>query len=776
MSVQIGQPYTTMHDKYGRTLDNGLVYIGTAGQNAELYPIQIFYDENFTIPAPQPLRTINGFFSRNGSPAKIFIQNSECSIIVKDRFRILQWLDLNYTGILSGKGIKASDVIDSSGKTQQEINDDFKRKIVNVDDFKTLTNTDAQAFKLAIDYCKLKNINNLSVTRNMNINEQLFISQDNLTIDFNNTTMTWTGQGQDNLRFAMFTVQGVLSVTRNYVTVPQNGYETTLTIDDASAYNVGDDIILKSTTGTTPWIYLGQVVRIVAKNGNTLTVDTIIHLSLDTTCYVSPVKMVNNTHLINVTFTATNQTVRANGVSGIMFEYTFGCTSNASCYGLWFKALRVTRSNNFTITGGFYRKPAAVEGGEGYGSQFDYCVNSYARGLVAYNMRHCIDVTASWGIDIQDCYDYYSMSASYGTHKAYEYNVTYENCHSIASYEHGFHFGSAQFLFGQTATKIKMKNCSVLRSRNIPLTFTTLGNWLVLEDCILDPISASGIYSAVLANNDVEFINVRCTAGISVIPVGTANAYTGGYCKFTDSTVNANANVARSFVLGAGSSISYIGGSLNGMVTPRANCVIDMTNCAWSTASVSGWLDTLQDNTQTVILDNVKLQAVHTAIANYAYDWKVKDLRFNNVKFDVATSITNKHKMSNTTTTINNSFGAVSFVLDGTNATRFSFNGNNFTAVSANEIIASSGSYVLTCPVSISDNTLICATTANTAVNLGSVGMLIPRLSLQNNSGVGILRVLNNYVTKCVVMGNTIDGVHVLPTADATNKFVQANL
>lgn len=122
MSVQIGQPYATMHDKYGRILDNGLVYIGTVGQNAELYPIQVFYDEDLTIPAPQPLRTINGFFSRNGSPAKIFIKNSECSIIVKDKFRILQWLDLNYAGILTGKGVSASDVIDESGRTQQEIN------------------------------------------------------------------------------------------------------------------------------------------------------------------------------------------------------------------------------------------------------------------------------------------------------------------------------------------------------------------------------------------------------------------------------------------------------------------------------------------------------------------------------------------------------------------------------------------------------------------------------------------------------------------------------
>lgn len=125
MTTQIGNAYQLIVDKYGKPLDNGLVYIGQAGQNAELYPIQVFYDEDFTIPAPQPLRTINGYFSRNGSPAKIFIQGVQCSIIVKDKFKILQWLDLFYTGVLSGKGITASDV-QYGTITQEQFNDGFE--------------------------------------------------------------------------------------------------------------------------------------------------------------------------------------------------------------------------------------------------------------------------------------------------------------------------------------------------------------------------------------------------------------------------------------------------------------------------------------------------------------------------------------------------------------------------------------------------------------------------------------------------------------------------
>lgn len=135
MTTQIGQAYPLIVDRSGKPLDNGIVYIGETGQNPENYPVQIYYDEDFTIPAPQPLRTINGYFSRNGSPSKIFINGAECSIVVKDKFKILQWSDLNYTGILSGTGIKASDVIDESGKTQQEINNNIKNRDIWLEDY-----------------------------------------------------------------------------------------------------------------------------------------------------------------------------------------------------------------------------------------------------------------------------------------------------------------------------------------------------------------------------------------------------------------------------------------------------------------------------------------------------------------------------------------------------------------------------------------------------------------------------------------------------------------
>lgn len=138
MSLQVGNAFQVIIGKDGSPLDSGFVYIGESGQNAEVYPIQVFYDEELTIPAPQPLRTINGYFSRNGSPAKIFCGVSSCSITVKDKNNILQWFDSNYTGVLS-----------------QEIQDELERGLVKINtqfvsvwDF--FTKAEQQAYNLAI--------------------------------------------------------------------------------------------------------------------------------------------------------------------------------------------------------------------------------------------------------------------------------------------------------------------------------------------------------------------------------------------------------------------------------------------------------------------------------------------------------------------------------------------------------------------------------------------------------------------------------------------------
>ena len=97
-STSIEQPFPIFFDKAGKPLDSGYVYIGEYGKNPQTDPIQTFWDEALTQPAVQPIRTINGYYSQNGSPAKLYISGSACSITVLDKNKLLVFSDLKSNG------------------------------------------------------------------------------------------------------------------------------------------------------------------------------------------------------------------------------------------------------------------------------------------------------------------------------------------------------------------------------------------------------------------------------------------------------------------------------------------------------------------------------------------------------------------------------------------------------------------------------------------------------------------------------------------------------
>ena len=82
LSIQV--PFPVFNDRDGQPLENGYVWIGTAN----LYPITnavpVFFDAALTIPAAQPLRTINGYISNAGTPAQVYIDGVNFSILVQD--------------------------------------------------------------------------------------------------------------------------------------------------------------------------------------------------------------------------------------------------------------------------------------------------------------------------------------------------------------------------------------------------------------------------------------------------------------------------------------------------------------------------------------------------------------------------------------------------------------------------------------------------------------------------------------------------------------------
>lgn len=81
LSIQPTFPIFTETD--GLPLENGYIWIGTVNLDPQVNPINVYWDAALTILAPQPVRTLGGYPSRNGTPARLYV-NSDYSIRVQN--------------------------------------------------------------------------------------------------------------------------------------------------------------------------------------------------------------------------------------------------------------------------------------------------------------------------------------------------------------------------------------------------------------------------------------------------------------------------------------------------------------------------------------------------------------------------------------------------------------------------------------------------------------------------------------------------------------------
>jgi len=82
LSIQV--PFPVFQGRDGQPLENGYVWIGEPNLNAQTNPVTVYFDAALTIPAPQPLRTLNGYVSRAGTPAQVYVDGVNFSILVQD--------------------------------------------------------------------------------------------------------------------------------------------------------------------------------------------------------------------------------------------------------------------------------------------------------------------------------------------------------------------------------------------------------------------------------------------------------------------------------------------------------------------------------------------------------------------------------------------------------------------------------------------------------------------------------------------------------------------
>ena len=70
--LPVEAPFKTYTGLDGKPLNNGYVYFGAANENPIVSPITVYWDVAGSIPAAQPLRTVNGYIMRAGTPANVF--------------------------------------------------------------------------------------------------------------------------------------------------------------------------------------------------------------------------------------------------------------------------------------------------------------------------------------------------------------------------------------------------------------------------------------------------------------------------------------------------------------------------------------------------------------------------------------------------------------------------------------------------------------------------------------------------------------------------------
>jgi len=81
LSIQPTYPIFTETD--GQPLENGYIWIGATNLDPQVNPINVYFDAALTVSASQPIRTINGYPSNNGTPARLYV-NSDYSIRVQN--------------------------------------------------------------------------------------------------------------------------------------------------------------------------------------------------------------------------------------------------------------------------------------------------------------------------------------------------------------------------------------------------------------------------------------------------------------------------------------------------------------------------------------------------------------------------------------------------------------------------------------------------------------------------------------------------------------------
>ena len=93
-ALSVEPPYPAFADTDGQPLEDGYIWVGTVNLNPQVNPITVYWDAALTIPAAQPIRTLNGYPVYQGTPSR-FYAGSDYSIQVLDAKGSVVYTSLN---------------------------------------------------------------------------------------------------------------------------------------------------------------------------------------------------------------------------------------------------------------------------------------------------------------------------------------------------------------------------------------------------------------------------------------------------------------------------------------------------------------------------------------------------------------------------------------------------------------------------------------------------------------------------------------------------------
>ena len=100
-AIEVNPPFPVFSDIDGQPLENGYIWIGTVNLNPQTNPINVYWDAALTIPAAQPIRTLAGYPSNSGTPARFFA-SADYSIRVMNRNGSTIYSSLNSNAVGGG--------------------------------------------------------------------------------------------------------------------------------------------------------------------------------------------------------------------------------------------------------------------------------------------------------------------------------------------------------------------------------------------------------------------------------------------------------------------------------------------------------------------------------------------------------------------------------------------------------------------------------------------------------------------------------------------------